>query len=273
MVECRINGVACQMLIDNGVLWDELMFFGGGAIDSLGLEPIEAIEVGGAGSGNPIMADTAEGITVEFPGIEFTDQPAIAVRKDAGMADWWPGVEGQVCGIFFKHFITEIDFDNSLIILHKPETFDYKGEGAAVPLMPLPDGSWMIPAQIKVERGTELVKGNVILDLGQGNPISVYTGEKTGIALPESAEEKILGHGVQGAIKGHMGRIEYIEIAGYRLCEVPSGFEPSVGRIDNWQMGMIGMRLFERFNVIFDYRGGRLILEPSRRFGERFAQD
>ncbi len=271
MMECEVNGVKCQMLIDNGVLWDELMFFGNETCDSLGFV-LEGggINVGGAGEGEPLMADGASGVKLSFPGIEFTDQPAVVMRKDAGMGNWWPGVEGQVSAVFFKHFVTEIDFDESVIVLHRPETFKYSGEGKVIPLKQLPDGSWMFPASVQVTKEGETVDGNLILDLGQGNAVDLYLGSHTGISLPANVKEKILGYGVQGPITGHVGVAHSIMIDGYELSDVYAGFTEPDGRTDNGQVGMIGMSMFQRFKVIFDYPRARMILEPSRRFTEPF---
>jgi hypothetical protein len=270
MMECAVNGVRCQMLVDNGVLWDELMFFGNDTCDSLGFRLEGGMEVGGAGEGEPLLADSASGVTLSFPGIEFTGQPAVVMRKEAGMGNWWPGVEGQVSAVFFKHFVTGIDFDESVITLHRPGTFSYEGDGREVPLKQLPDGSWMFPATVQVTEEGDPIEGNLVLDLGAGNPVHLYTGAGAGIGLPAGAEERILGYGVQGAIRGHTGSISRIDIAGYELRDVFSGFEVSDHQIGQGQLGMIGMPLFERFNIFFDYPGGRMILEPSKRFSEPF---
>ena len=217
------------------------------------------------------MADSASGVSVSFPGIEFTDQPAVVMRKEAGMGDWWPGVEGQVSAVFFKHFVTEIDFDESVIILHRPESFRYSGEGHEVPLTQLHDGSWMFPATVQVEEDGDPVDCNLILDLGLGNAVLLFPGEHTGISQPADAKEQVLGYGVQGAIRGHKGTAHSVTIAGYELSDVFAGFQDPDGRTDNDQAGIIGMSLFQRFKVIFDYPGGRMILEPSGRFTEPFG--
>jgi hypothetical protein len=270
-MDCEINGVRCQMLLDNGVLWDELMFFGNDTCDSLGfvLEG-EGMSVGGAGEGEPLQADAASDVTLTYPGIEFAGQPAVVMRKEAGMGDWWPGVEGQVSAVFFKHFVTEINFDESVIILHRPETFKYSGKGQVVPLTQLPDGSWMFPATVQVTEEEDPIDCNLILDLGTGNAVDIFTGSHTGIAIPSDAQEKILGYGVQGAIRGHVGVARSIKIAGLELNDVYAGFQEPDGKTDNGQVGMIGMPFFQRFTVIFDYPGGRMILEPGSRFAEPF---
>jgi hypothetical protein len=271
MMECEINGVRCQMLIDNGMLMNELMFFGNDTCDSLGFVLEGGVEVGGSGEGEPQMADSASDVTLIFPGIEFTDQPAVVMRKEAGMGNWWPGVEGQVSAVFFKHFVTEIDFDRSLIILHRPESYRYNGGGREIPLQRLADGSWMFPATVQVTRECDPVDRGLTLDLGGVNPVLLFTGERTGIRLPTDAEEKILGYGVQGAIRGHTGRVHSIRIAGYELTDIAAGFQEYDGDANNGETGVIGMPLFQRFNIVFDYPGGRMFLEPGRKFNEPFT--
>ncbi len=47
----RMNGKEVRMLIDNGLLWNPLLFFGSERVDSLGMNYDGKTEVGGGGSG------------------------------------------------------------------------------------------------------------------------------------------------------------------------------------------------------------------------------
>jgi hypothetical protein len=129
----------------------------------------------------------------------------------------------------------------------------------------------MFPASVQVSDKEKSIDCNLIMDIGLGTPVLLFPGEHTGIRLPDGAKEQVLGYGVQGAIRGHKGTAHSVRIAGYELSDVFAGFQDPDDRIDRGQAGIIGMPLFQRFKIIFDYRGGRLILEPGRRFTEPFG--
>ena len=76
-MRAEINGKEVYMLIDNGSLWDQLLFFGSPKIDSLELERKGEALIGGAGEGNQLQSDVAENIYLKFPGIDFYNQTAI----------------------------------------------------------------------------------------------------------------------------------------------------------------------------------------------------
>lgn len=72
----QINGHDVNLLIDNGVLWDDLLMFGSEDVDALGLNYEGSILVRGSGEGSAIPARIANDLIVGFPGIEFYDQRA-----------------------------------------------------------------------------------------------------------------------------------------------------------------------------------------------------
>ena len=49
MVDASINGTDIKMLIDNGVMWDELLFYGSDQVDTLGMKYEGEVRVVGAG--------------------------------------------------------------------------------------------------------------------------------------------------------------------------------------------------------------------------------
>jgi hypothetical protein len=268
----EVNGVKLRMLLDNGSLWDQLLFFGSPRIDSLGLEYDSEIQVGGSGEGDPVMSDMASDVTIRFAGVEFRGQPAITTPYSSGITDLWEGSDGQISAAFFKHFVVDINFDESVIRLIPPEEFVYSGSGREIAMEPASFASWTIPGKLEMSDGN-VIPVKLMLDLGDLHALSLTTGPTYGIEVPEKAIETSLGYGVQGEIKGHMGRVRGVEIGGYRLRDVLAGFQAprDDGRTDD--DAYIGFGLLSRFNVVFDYPNRRMFIEPNRRFGEPFEYD
>ncbi len=268
----EVNGHELRMLIDNGSLWDELLFFGSPRIDTLDLVHDGEIEVGGAGAGDPVTAGTASDITIRFPDVEFEGQTAVITPYESGITTLWEGADGQVSAAFFKHFVVDIDFDEMVITLIPPGSFSYEGDGRAVPLEAASFGSWTIPGEIVTVDGAAIAL-DLMLDLGDLHALSLTTGGPDAIPLPGNALAAHLGYGVQGEILGHIGRVREARVAGYTVPNVIAGFTAAEEGERTDDDAYIGHGLLRRFNIIFDYPAGRMYLEPNAHFDEPFEHD
>ena len=273
----RVNGKAARMLIDNGALWDQLLFFGSEEVDALGLEREGKISVGGAGSGPAVMSDLAEGIEVSFEGadgrtVTFHDQTGIITPYEAGEPNPWWGAEGQVSAQFFKHFIVEIDFDEGIITLTKPENFRAKGKGKEIPITPMPGSpSWSIPGTLTLHDGRTL-KLDLTMDLGWNDPLGITTGEANDIRVPAGLARQSLGVGAQGEIFGYMGTVPLLKIAGHRFRDVPTTYASIEDGGSRGDEVLVGLGTFSRFRLVYDYPGHRIFLQPNKSFGEPFGE-
>lgn len=268
----EINGREVRMLIDNGSVWDQLLFFGSPTVDDLNLQPSGEVQVGGAGSGEPVMADIAEGVSISFPGVEFSDQTAIILPYDPEKPNPWWGAEGQVSAAFFNHFVVDINFDTMMVTLIEPESFRPTRDATELPLMPLDDDSWAIPAEITMEDGVKK-SINIMLDLGTGEPLWFNIGEEGDVALPEHHTRASLGFGTQGEIMGWFGRVPSISVGGHTLTDVLAGFSRRDEGGFSCGNAIIGMGLFSRFNIVFDYPHRRMFLTPNKSFDQAVERD
>jgi hypothetical protein len=269
LIAGELNGKEVRMLVDNGFLWDQLLFFGSPAVDSLGLQHDGKIEVGGGGQGDPVESNTASEITISFPGVEFSGQTAVITPYTSGISDMWSGTHGQVSATLFKHFVVDIDFDRNLITLAEPEKFQYDGNGVEIPLNPLLPGAWSVPATLKLSDGRKLSL-DLMMDLGDSNPLFVVTGMSHDIEVPDQAIRASLGFGIQGEIRGHYGRVRSVEIGGYQVEDVLAGFvsKDYGGRV--FHEATIGFGLLSRFNIVFDYPSQRMFVEPNKSSRDAF---
>jgi hypothetical protein len=265
----EVNGRQVRMMLDNGVLWDQLLFFGGPRIDALALDYDSQIQIGGPGEGEPIMSDMASDVTIRFPGIEFAGQPAITTPYSSGITNLWEGSDGQISAAFFKNFVVDIDFDRSVITLIEPDEFSYAGRGQEIPMEPASFGSWTIPGTLETADG-KLIPVKFMLDLGASNALTLTTGPTYSIEVPAGALKTSLGFGVQGEIKGHTGRVRSVRIGRYKIDNVLAGFTAPGNDERTDDDAYIGFCLLSRFNVIFDYPGRRMFVEPNSRYSDAF---
>ena len=257
-----VSGRECDMMLDNGSLWDELLFFGSRKVDSL------CFEVTGETSLGKTKADVAQGITVGFKDVVFHEQTAVITRYDPGLPNLWEGFDGQVSAAFFKHFVVRIDFDDNVIELIPPGQFNYNGTGLALDMRPGPFSSRTMSADVTTHNG-EIVKVDLLIDLGGLHPLYLPVGRDDRITLPPDAVELSLGRGLFDQ-KGYLGTTRSIRLGDYILNDVPTAFTVIDKNANVFGNTMIGLPLLRRFNVIFDYFNERIILEPSAAFNDPF---
>jgi hypothetical protein len=269
LIEGSIDGTPVRMLIDNGVMWDELWFYGSALTDSLGIEREEPSYVDGAGEGSGLESYSASGVSIRFGDAWFTDQPAIITPEEQGIAALFPGVDGQVSGAFFKRFIVEVDFDAQVVILHEPAGYRYGGGGTAIPMTRDPSESYSIPVTIGLG-GRRSLETSLFIDLGGVYAVSLVVDDAAGIHRPHS-ERTLLGYGASGEINGYRGRLESLTLDGYTLTDVTAVFTESPGGAD-FTNATIGLPALRRFNLVLDYFGGQLYLAPNTHFEEPFEE-
>jgi hypothetical protein len=269
----EINGHPVHLLLDDGFMWDPLLFWGGPEVDSLGLEYDGQATIGGSDEEGAIPSRTASGITMSFPGVEFADQTAVITPYSSGVSKMWEGSVGQVSATFFKHFVVDIDFDEMVITLIEPEQFEYRGGGAGIPWNPLGFGPWAIPAKLGLADGRS-VSLDLMMDLGYNSQLEISTTGEHEIAIPEQALPAGLGRNIQGEeTLGHIGRVRSVQIGGYEVKGVLAAFVSDEDSADMFSEVMIGLGLLSRFNLVFDHSGQRLFVEPNRSFADPFEHD
>ena len=272
--QCEVNGHKVHMLLDDGYMWDDLLFWGGPGVDSLGLSYDGSTEVGSdSGNAAKLVASTASGITVRFPNVEFADQRAVITPSSSGAANLWSGSEGQVSAMLFKHFVVDINFDSMRITLIEPGSFEYRGEGAVVPWTPMGFGPWSIPATLDLADGRRM-SFDLLMDLGYNDQLQLAAAGEHNVTRPDKVLPISLGLNIQGvSTNGYMGRLPQIDIGGYKIKNLLIGF---VSAEDSKQVpaeAMIGLGLLSRFNLIYDYSRQRLIIKPNGKFSQPFEHN
>jgi hypothetical protein len=266
----EVNGHPVRLLLDDGFMWDPLLFWGGPDAEALELERDGTIMVGDEGDETALASDTASGITVRLPGVEFLNQTAVITPESSGNSRMWEGSVGQVSATFFKHFVVDINFDSMMITLIEPDQFRYRARGSAVPWKPLEIGAWSIPGTIIDGDGRE-ISLELMMDLGYNLQAQIATGGEHEFEAPEGAVPGSLGFNIQGQeTRGHIGRVAGIVIGGYEVKDVAAAFVLGEHTDHTFHEVMIGLGLLSRFNLVFDASRNRLFVEPNTSFADPF---
>lgn len=268
---CEVNGHDVHMLLDDGFMWDQLLFWGGPVVDSLELNYDGETSIGAeSDKDNQIISKTASNIIIKFPGVEFINQTAVVTPYSSGVSDMWAGSAGQVSAMFFKHFAVDINFDDMMITLIVKDDFRYQGKGTGLEWNPLGFGPWGIPATLTLADGRD-ESLTLLMDLGYNDQLQLSVKGEHNITLPDRVLPASLGMNIQGIeTRGFIGRLPVLNIGGY---EVPDPIVSYVSE-EHSQYGiseaMIGLGLLSRFNLTFDYDRRKLYVEPNKSFREPF---
>ncbi len=262
--KAQINGKDCQMMLDNGSLWDQLLFFGSPQVDKMGFK------ISGETNLGSNKADIAENISIRFKDVVFHGQTAVITRYDPNLPNPWEGFDGQISATFFKHFVVKIDFDQSFIELIPPDQFNYNGNGEIFKMKPGPFASRTMTAEMIMHDGKTITL-DLLIDLGGFHPLYLPIGKDDRITLPTDAVETSLGKGLFSH-KGYLGTIKEIRLGNFTLNDIPTAFTVVEKNANIYSNTMIGLPLLKKFNIIFDYFNERIILEPLKSFFEPFLK-
>jgi len=265
LIKPQINGVPTRMYVDNGVMWDQLFFFGSDILDTLNFEYLEEeVNVGGKGDGDAIANKLAENVKVDFGDLTFYNQPAIISPPELGLQNYWRNVDGQVSAMFFKHFITEIDYDKMVIILHNPEKFKPKNKYTAISMNYMGKDSFSVPVEIKLKDG-RILKRDFQLDLGGSTNFTFHYKQSDHLQPDQNTELIVLGYGIQGEVKGYEKEVDYFKIGSFDINDIIGRFV-KVKDQDCHQNSIVGLEILSRFNTIFDYHNKKLYIKPNKNY-------
>ena len=240
--------------------------------DSLGLTFIGQARVGNGGEG--VMAPVAMGGSIQLgPDVEIEDEMVVAMLdQDLGSRVGFPA-DGITGAALFTNAIVGLDFEHGLISVHRglPEI---PGDAASIPIT-IEDGG--VPYGLfDVEIGGGITTAKLVIDLGQGQAMSLNAGSDAAVRLPSDVLY-VPGYGERfdgSAVSGHYGRIEAIHLGQYELADVVVSFpddDSQINRAD--RHGSIGAEILRRFHVVFDYGEGLMHVWPNANLGDPFEFD
>jgi hypothetical protein len=176
-------------------------------------------------------------------------------------------IHGFLGADLFARYVVEIDPSNRRLLLHDPETFVYEGRGFQIPVE-IVDGRPVVRGAVIIEEGGKEVPVRLMVDTGSSRILALIAKSRRRLRPP--AEQRT------GASVGVVGETEVRLASTYEFRLGPvvgkrvetawlGGHElPGARSIEDLN-GILGNRFLSRMRVVFDYRGGRLILEPYTR--------
>jgi len=250
------------ILLDTGFGSDGLMLFKEAYRDSLKLDHAMAAQIGGAGSGEDARALVFDSVSFSLGDAGFVNQRMIILRGNSGFF-----ANGLLGYSIFGHFVTAFDYDQNTMTLYTPDQFEInEADWAAIPLYFKDNQIPWLDAAVSIDQ-EDPVSLSMYIDFAAGDEIVLLEKPDMKFTLPAETEQVLIGKGLSGDIYGKTGTVTKLILGPYELDRIKGSFTDAEvrSRQDNAD-GILGNTSLRRFNLIFDYSGRKLYLQPNTHF-------
>jgi hypothetical protein len=231
---------------------------------ALGLEVREAGLARGIGSGATRVLVAAD-VGIAADGFEILRVPLVVHDIGVSLAESaGRDIYGFLGAELFERYVVEIEPASRRLLLHDPETFTYQGRGIVLSL-DVEDQRPVVEASVTVETGKKPVTVRLLVDTGSSRNLTLISGSRRQLKPPKEKTPSA-SFGVVGRTTVMVAPVARLELGkvvseGLETSWMGSFQVPAVRKIPKLN-GILGNGLLGNLHAIFDYRGGRLILEP-----------
>lgn len=259
----RINGDTKYWVLDSGASMSVI------DVDyarSLGLKAEGSIK--GYGFGDLFELSFVTVPQYQVGNIVFDSQKLYGT-KDIAAKSYEPVIHGILGYDFLSRFVVEIDYDNSLVTLHRPENFVYKKEGKVIDA-PLKYRTFTVPVVLD-----NLYDSRWSLDLGAYQSSIHYPFAEKHNLLDTPGVESV-SQGLSSISREKTSQFRCLDIGGFEL-QTPLLNIPLTRGKGATALGEVGGNLgnstLRRFHLWLNYPKQQLILEKGRQYDTAPARD
>ncbi|GAB2191046.1 hypothetical protein MAH1_26540 [Sessilibacter sp. MAH1] len=173
----------------------------------------------------------------------------------------------------FNFLVVEINHDQSLITLYETDEFesishDRLNNGWVKMPLEISGGLIYIKSKVLLKDQNLPLELKFLLDTGSNGSISLSPSAHDKIELPED-QLTIESSGFNGVFETKLGLVSYVDIGGFQVKELIgtfTDFSVAPNKRNSSIHGAIGMGLFSKFNVLFNYQGEYMLIKPNNTF-------
>jgi hypothetical protein len=275
IIPLRLNkSDTMNFILDTGVRTALLIGLQTG--DSLQLKYARKIKIKGLGEGDDVEAIHSFGNRIDLPGIYGVNQDILILLQDVFFFSSKLGmrIHGILGYDIFKNFVVDINYERKELLIRHHSRFKVKRSDNVVPIL-VEEGKPYVKAKIMSDNN-QWVDVKLILDTGASHALSLDIFSNRAITLPNKVKDAYLGRGLNGDIRGKIGRIKNFHLGGFELENILTSFPDStslrhVVDVAERRHGNIGAEILKRFHLTFDYLNQRMIIRPNAYFKKPFV--
>jgi hypothetical protein len=234
----------------------------------------------GLGNGDEIIAYHSFGNMIEMPGVIGYNHNVIILKDEFDVLS--QGLGTQIHGLLgfdvFDSFTVEIDYKSRKMTLYDPDFYQRRRRDKMLKKMDVVQLDVVrrkpfIYAKVEDEFGNKQ-DSRLLVDSGASHALTLFTSASEKIEIPDNSIYSFIGVGLSGDIYGHIGRAKTFEIGRYKfkrpLVTFPEEASVQISNYENNRSGSIGADILKRFTVIFDYKGGEMLVKPNGYYKSEF---
>jgi PDZ domain-containing protein len=187
------------------------------------------------------------------------------------LGDFADGIFGME---YFSHSVLEINYKNEFMRIFPTIDSVDVSQYCKIDLIKK-DNRLYIPLKVKIN-DTLLIEGEFQLDLGSGGTIAFTSSTTTKFQLLETVGLKTHYFTKYGGVGGESSRYDFmansLKIGDFILDNVTMNFhlDKSGAMASDKHFGLLGNKIYERFNVYIDFTDNAIYLKPNKNFREAF---
>lgn len=229
---------------------------------------MQAAGAGAAGGASFTTLDSLRVASSAGDGFVLADvQTAVLDVNPSFEPLFWRRMAGVIGYDIISRFVVTIDYDDSVLVLHDPATYVYRGREQPLPMVM----NGTVPALKGTFEGTD--EGLFRLDVGSSSTVDVHSPFARAKALRGRMGRtmRVDGMGFGGTFTSEIGRLRSMSLGPYEwddpIVVVSNATDGAFASEDF--AGNIGNRILERFRVTLDFQRRQVILEPGKRYADR----
>jgi hypothetical protein len=156
----------------------------------------------------------------------------------------------------------EIDFTGKHLSLYARTNFSYAGQGEIIPLRFRRGHTTPIIDATILTTNNALVRGEFEIDTGCDSGVCLAHDFVAANHLLEDSETRGGGKfGVGGGVRTRSGYLPQLQLGNLKIDKAGADYFIEGSPVDEGLAGHIGVGVFKRFKVIFDYSRQQMVLE------------
>lgn len=224
--------------------------------------------------GGSVEVGDVSGVGININGLKIQGQPIQTTPLRPLSKFVGHNFDGILGHDFISLFTIEIDYQNNLLIFHKPDNFQYQGKGEPVPT-DIIEGEPFLNTFI-LEEGRPPIAAKLKIDTGGISGIGFNKNFIEAEKLPDNNQKalEVGGLAVGGDTKNIAFKIGGFQIGSYKMTNLFAGATiDSAGFENRKDAGTFGGEILTRFNIVLDYARQQIIFEPNSSFSKLFIYD
>lgn len=275
VIPLEINGVELSFVLDTGV--SKPILFNLTDRDSLDLKNTKTFYLHGLGGDGKIEALKSGSNRFKIGDAFITNQDLYVVFDSS--INFTPRLGVLVHGIvgydIFKDFVVEINYSSKYIRLHRPDNYKPKTseKWKTIPI-DIVNKKPYITASVTLTEEEKQVK--LLIDTGSSDALWLFEDKDKGIVpLEDLFFLDYLGQGLSGSVYGKRSKVKYFKLSDFNLKDANVAYPDSISidasKVFKERSGSLGGEILKRFNLFFDYQGGKLYIKKNGFFKHPFT--